>query len=116
MEAGKYNFSIKQGSTFSKVLIYKDDEGVVKNLTGYQAKMQLRESVNGKVLIELTTTNGRLIITPLDGKIEMHLTPAETKELNFCKALYDLDIFTTENKYTLLEGNVTLIKEVTRNV
>ena len=116
MQAGRYDFSIKQGSTFSKVLIYKDDDGVVINLTGYQAKMQLRESVNSNVLLELTTANGRLIITPLEGKIEMHLTPAETKALSFCKALYDLDIFTASNKYTILEGSVTLIKEVTRNV
>ena len=41
MSAGKFNITIDQGSDFSLKLTVKE-AGVVKNLTGYSARAQLR--------------------------------------------------------------------------
>jgi hypothetical protein len=40
MSAGKYNISIEQGVSWSKVLTLKNGAGTVINLTGYSARMQ----------------------------------------------------------------------------
>lgn len=113
---GKYNITVKQGSSFSQKFVYENSAGVPYNLTGYGAKMQVREYFNGPVLLELTTDNGKLVITPLTGEIEMILKPLDTKSLNFSKAIYDLDIYIGNNVYTLFEGVFTLNSEVTKDV
>ena len=45
MAAGKYNFIIEQGATLDFEIAYKDSASVAIDLTGYQARMQLRPSV-----------------------------------------------------------------------
>lgn len=94
MEPGRYDLVITQGATYNKALIWKDKDDNPHDLTGYHAKMQFRENFNSPPIITLTTQNNRLIITPLEGKIEIKLTPQETRELSKCKARYDLDIYT----------------------
>jgi len=113
---GKYNFSIKQGSSFTKNLTWEDDDGVAINLTGYKGKMQIRRDYDDLIYLTLTTENSRIVITPAEGKIKLQLTKSDTQSLDFSKAIYDLDIYNDDNLYTLIEGTVTLIPEVTKNV
>ena len=117
MQAGRYDFSIKQGSTFEKAFTFKHDDGTPHDLTGFDIKMQIREDYNSSPLLELTTINGKITyIDESEGHFKIRLSPNDTKNLTFCQAVYDLDIYDIDNKYTILEGVVKLIREVTRNV
>ena len=122
MDPGRYDFSIKPGQTFNKVLLYEDNTGNVKNLTGYRAKMQFRETQSSQAILTLTTENGKLVITGAQGKIEIKLTPEETRLITKCKMYYDMDIYTVDgngdmlNNYPFIEGIVKKRAEITKNV
>jgi hypothetical protein len=51
MAAGKYSFSIEQGATTSFQVIYKDANGTPVNLSGYHARMQIRETIDSSTII-----------------------------------------------------------------
>jgi len=114
MVVGKYNFTIKQGNTFYRKIIYTDNDDNVIDLTGYTAALQIRDTYTSEVLLELTTENGGITITGAEGKIELNITKTQTAALTFCKAIYDLDIYSGSYEYTLFEGTVRLNKQVTR--
>jgi len=116
MTAGAYNFTIEQGTTFVRHFVYKDSNGAVVNLTGYTARLQVRSyKESSVVLIEATTANGKLVITPTEGKITMTLTATELNSVTFDNAVYDLEIESNTGVVTrLLEGCVVNSLQVTR--
>lgn len=116
MAAGLYNFDIEQGIPFARILNLKDSAGVTMNLTGYSARMQIRPYVSStEVLIEATTVNGKLIITPLTGVLTISLSEADTKLLTYTKSVYDIELLDTANSpVRLLQGSITVSREVTR--
>lgn len=116
MLAGKYNFICDQGSTFERTVDIKNPDGEVFSLTGYTARMQVRREIDSSTtLIELTTTNGRLVINGALGRITMALTPNETATLTR-SGFYDLEIVQTSTGkvHKVLRGEFRLEKEVTR--
>jgi hypothetical protein len=118
MPAAKLNLAIDQGATFKHVMSLKAGSATspAMDLTGYKARMQVRpELASDEVLIELTTENGRITITPSIGELMLKLTPAETTALSFSKAVYDLELESLNGDVTrLLQGNVSLSRQVTR--
>ena len=116
MGAGTYNFTIEQGATFTRDFVYKDSNNVVVNLTGYSARMQIRPSKESStILVEATSANGKLAITPAQGKISLQLSASETDLAGFDVAVYDLEIESTSGIVTrLIEGAVTISRQVTR--
>lgn len=114
MTPGKLDIDIYQGATFRKQLIWKID-GVVVNLTGFTARMQIRLAVDSDVsLLELTTENGRIDITDIEGKIDLVISASDTELLDFSSAVYDLELVDGTEIFRLCQGSVTLHKEVTR--
>lgn len=85
-------------------------------LTGFTGKMQIRPSVNSEeVYLELDTATGGIVINIEENLITINITPEQSKELNFNSAVYSLELTKLpEIAVTLLRGNITLIKEVTR--
>lgn len=123
MPAAKSNIKIEKGATFKLTFFWKDENEVAINLTGYTARMQIRSSVNatGAALLELTTANGGIVITPLTGKIEITISAHVTKDLAWTSGVYDLELVlpgtpSPDNDYVyrLVQGNVSVIPEVTR--
>ena len=117
MAAGTLNLIIEQGSTFSKVLTYKDSSGTVIDLSGYSARMQARVNVGDTyTLFSLTSASGGgLTISGVDGKITITITSTATATYKFDTAVYDLEIDDGSGVVTrLIEGKITLSKEVTR--
>jgi len=69
MAAGTLNIVIEQGATFQKKLTWADDidfpaSGNPIDITGYTARMQLREEKDSPdpAILELTDGNGRITI------------------------------------------------------
>lgn len=116
MTAGKLDLVIEQGATFRRELIWKDAEGAPINLIGYTARMQIRERVSATaILTELTTANGRIVLTPAQGKLTLELSATLTDALTYPAAVYDLEVVAADGSITrLLQGNVLIEGSVTR--
>lgn len=115
MGAETLNLEIEKGATFQKTIIWKDSTGTVIDLTGYTARMDVREdfySVNPA--IALTTENGGIVITALEGKIALNITAAATAALTIKKGVYDLELVNGAVVTRLLEGRIRVKPEVTR--
>jgi hypothetical protein len=116
MGAGVYNFTIEQGATLVRHFIYKDSNGAVVPLTGYTARMQVRQFKDSStVLLEATTANGKLVITPAAGKITLTVSATELNAITFDVGVYDLEIESSSGLVTrLIEGTVFNSQQVTR--
>lgn len=115
--AATYDFYINQGTTWSVSLTYKDEQGNPVDLTGYTAKMQVRPSVRSqKVLLELSTSNGKITIDGPAGRIQLQLEPQDTTNLGLVRqGVYDLEMTSPSLVVDrLLEGTVFIRPEVTR--
>lgn len=117
MAAGIYNFTIEQGTTFIRSFVYTDSNGDPIDITGYEARMQGRASVQSNGMIfERTTSpaNGLDIALGTDGKIDMTMSATETSELP-CDGVYDLEIVSPGGVVTrLVQGSFSLSNEITR--
>lgn len=87
-----------------------------QDLTGFTARMQIRRAESAtEALFTLTTENGRIALTPAEGRVVLTATATETAALTFTSAVYDLELVSSGGFVTrLLEGNVVLDKETTR--
>jgi hypothetical protein len=114
--------SITQGSDWYRTLGLKLDDGSYLNTAGYTARMQIRASKESPtVLLELTTGNGRIqvgiqgsapnqynVLLAVLGSISSPLT-------DWGLGYYDLELVDTFGvPQRIIEGNVTLNREVTR--
>lgn len=110
------NILLNQGATFRKLFIYQDSVGDPINLTGYTARMQLRVSYTSEVpVINLTTENGGIEITPLDGEILVNMTATQTAGIPAREYYYDIEVESADGRvYRVIEGKATVRPEVTR--
>lgn len=112
----RHDFEIKQGATWDPALYWKDGTQA-KNITGYTAKMQIRNKANGTLIKELSSPSSGITITGSEGKIALLLSGVDTAALTFKRAVYDLMLTDpTPNPdyiYCALEGEVELIPQVT---
>lgn len=115
-KAGKLDITIEQGATFNPVLTWKDPSGVLINLTGYSARMHIREDIEDVAFIhEATTANGQIALGGAAGTITFNIPAATTEAFTFDDAVYDLELEDAGGAVTrLVEGSVFLSPEVTR--
>lgn len=116
MPAAKKNLSIEQYATFFKRLTWRDVKKRPINLTGWTAVLQMRtNAASPDVLFELSTANGRIVIDPLKGVIDLSITDEDTGSLAFSSAAYDLSLYAPGGqRYRLIEGKVLVSPGVTR--
>lgn len=117
MPAAKVMLTIEQGATYNQTLLYFNPDGVTPiNLTGVTAKMQIRPTAESSTLIiELSTTNGRIVIVPLEGKLTLSITDEDTNALPAGKYVYDLELYNPDGTTArFIEGKVTIHAAVTR--
>jgi hypothetical protein len=115
MAAGRYDITCEQGATFARTLQWLDENEAPIDLTGYTARMHVRKTVkSATTLIELTTANGRITLTPADGKLDLLLTATLTAAITD-GGVYDVELVSPGGVVTrILEGKFTLSREVTR--
>lgn len=127
MAAGKYSFIIEQGATTNFQINWNDENGSAIDLSGYQARMQIRPQVEASNAfltlssslsdscgtgINLSGSNG---VTPLSsGSIGIYISAYSSSILDFGEAYYDLELEKDCEVTRLLEGKVKLSKNVTR--
>ena len=126
MAAGKYSFTVEQGSTTSFQVVYKDANGTPVNLSGYHARMQIRETIGSSTTIGRLSSSldadgtglnlsGSAGTLPLSsGSIGVYISAASSSGFTFDTAVYDLELVTGTTVTRLLQGTIKLDKEVTR--
>lgn len=110
-----YDFTLFQGDDHSFYVLYKNGQGVAKDLTGYTAAMQAREDyeTDGTVL-ELDETDG-LTITAAQGKVAVAISNEKSGAIPPGIYVYDLKITSPAGIVkTLAFGKMTILAEVTK--
>jgi hypothetical protein len=120
MSAGKYDFSIEQGSSFTLSFIYKDGDNNPVDLTGWCARLIWKTNTGTIETFSTETINAsyRFDIDEPNGKLVLQFPASVTNNFNFNSAKYDLelqsddDLYNNGGKYTtrILYGTITLIK------
>lgn len=111
--AGQWNFTADQGATLSKVLTYTDDAGTPINLTGYSARMMLRDRVSSStVVLELTTGNGRIALGGVAGTVTLDVAASDMTMSG--TYVYDLELVQGVTVERLVMGEIVIRPEVTR--
>lgn len=115
MLAGNYNFTIDQGAHFERVVSIFNSEGDPFDLTGYTARMQIRDEIDSStVVMELTTQNGRITLGGELGTITLVLLAANTANID-SDGVYDIEIIDDQARvFRVLKGKIRLEPEVTR--
>jgi len=118
MAAGKVNITIEQGATFRKQLIWNAAGGGPNDLTGYTARMQIREKVSDtSPTVDITTANSGITLGGTAGTIDLFISDVATDAITFQSGVYDLEMVDTGGSgdvTRLIEGVVTVSKSVTR--
>ena len=126
MPAGRYNFTIEQGSTTDFEIQYNDSNGNPVDLTYYQARMQIRSDFgsSGTLFASLSSSldedgtglnlNGSGGNKPLtSGSIGLLISATSSSNFTFSDARYDLELVSGSFVTRLLECKVKLSREVT---
>lgn len=114
---GKHNLFVYRGATFSKQIVWKDENGALINLTGWKARLHMRETVDESTpFLTLTTENGGLALGGAAGTINLLASATATAAIQVTEGVYDLEMVApdTVTVTRLLEGLVFVSPEVTR--
>jgi uncharacterized membrane protein YfhO len=104
------NIFIDQGTTFSLSLSVNDQNGDLKDLTGYTAAAQMRRSY-----YTTTSTNFTAVVSlPEDGEVTISLTAVQTSAIKAGRYVYDIEITGDGETLRVLEGIVVINPEVTK--
>jgi hypothetical protein len=133
MAAGKYNFSIEQGTTVDFEISYTDSNDNPIDLSGYTARLDIRPLAGSDVKyltlssslrpcgtgLNMSGSGGLSASKPLSsGSIGVYISHVSSSALSFSDAVYDLELVSGSGDCAtverLLEGSVSLHKEVTK--
>lgn len=105
------NFTLDAGGTLVREFIYKDNEGETIDITGYQARAQVRQSTFDPVVIDSIP-----VIDPETFVITMTWTAAQTSKLVSSNYVYGLEIYDEESGdvAVLTRGIITVNQEIVK--
>lgn len=113
---GQFNLEIFAGSTFPSVVgdcsFYPTDiNGVAFALTGFTAKLQVRENPSVAAVIDVVPT-----VNTSDNSISFSLTPAQTATLTKTDYVYAIELTETATSkvLTLVRGQVHVFPEIVK--
>lgn len=113
---GKFDLEILAGSTFPSVAgdcsFYPTDaDGVAFSLTGYTAKLQVRENPSTAAIIDIVPT-----VNTSDNSVSFSLTPTQTSLLTKTDYVYAIELTQTSTSkvLTLARGQVLVTPEIVK--
>jgi len=132
MAAGKYSFTIEQGTTTIFEIQYQDASGNAIDLTGHNARMQIKNGFGGSTILSMSSSlasgesyskgsnkaflsmSGSSFSKAInEGSIGIYIGHEVTDGFTFSEAKYDLEINDGTDKTRILQGDVRLSREVT---
>lgn len=119
MPASKYDILIQQGATEGLTFqLYQADGTTPRNISGYNARMQIRKRPSDSTAIWSGTSNpaAGITITGNPGAVAVRFEAAATAAMRPDTYVYDLELVAGNGDVErLIEGNVIVSPEVTRN-
>ena len=111
-----FNITINQGATFELTVTWKDSAGTAINLTGYSARMQVRETYSSTTSVVSLTNGSGITLGGSAGTIAIVISATTTAALTApFSGVYDLELVSAGGVVTrLLQGAATVSPEVTR--
>lgn len=110
---GRWDFTLYEGSTFTRVLTWKDANKAAIPLTSYTAIMKIRDFNDPTIILarsDGTSPTITLTLGGVAGTITVVITSTVIAVLNFDIAKHDLEVTLAGATTWLLEGTVTLEK------
>ena len=84
------------------------------DLTGYTARMSIKDKIGGAVLHSLTTENGGITIDTAAKTVLLSIPAATTEDFTWSRGVYDLEMVSATGKVTrIISGRIALSREVT---
>ena len=118
MSAGTLHLTIEKGATYKKKLVWKDSTGTPIDLSGYIARMQVRENIKStSTLLDIASApeGSDITLVPVDGEINIYISDEVTAAITAVEGVYDLEMEDSQGDIIkLVRGNVIFIGEVTR--
>ena len=133
MVAVKRDLYIEQGASFIEPFQWCRNDGTEDapvvgdpyDLTGYEARMQVRKKQHMPAKVDATTANGKIVLgkDPETGAVDLAtgwitilLSDEDTDLLDSKTMLYDLEVVDpTGFVYRLLEGSITVSPNITQD-
>lgn len=84
------DFTIDQGADWAKRVPLLDEAGAAADLTGYDARMQIREHDTDDVILADLRVGAGITIDAANGIVTLALTAAQTTAITVALAVYDL--------------------------
>lgn len=113
--AQKENLSIDQGVTYKHRFDYVDTTNTPIDISGYTARMQIRESVDDTVTVYDSTVGSDIEIDGPNGTVTLTIPATTTEAFTFSAGVYDIEIVSSQSEVIrLVEGRVKIRPEVTR--
>ena len=82
-------------------------------LTGYVARLIVKDKVGGATLFEMTTENNRIVLDPISHTITLVVTAADLADQIWAKGVYELELESLSGVVTkLMGGAATVAKEI----
>ena len=112
----RFDIEINQGATYELTVTWKDSTGAAINLTGYSARMQVRETYSSASTIVSLTNGSGITLGGAAGTIAILISATTTAALTApFSGVYDLELVSAGGVVTrLLQGAATVTPEVTR--
>lgn len=109
--ASVYTMHMDAGSNFIRNFIYEDDNGAVMDLSDWAATMQIRETPDSALVLEIEPT-----FDLPTGTITIAMSPTETSGLTASKYVYQLELSnaTTGEVVRILQGKIVVSAEVVK--
>lgn len=104
------NIFIDAGASYAVVFEYTDAESNPIDLTGYTAKLQIRDFPSSPTVVFESEPS----ITASTGTITFSMNPTQTSALIKSKYVYALELTLNNNVIRLIEGEVFVSPEVVR--
>ena len=117
MTAANYQITIEQGATFKlNMTVYEADGTTLRNLTGFTARMMVREKYTSTAaLLTATTENTKIALGGALGTIAVTIPATETAAVVAKKGVYDFELVSNTGVVErLLEGAAVIRPEATK--
>jgi len=115
VQSGIHTVTVINTTTFSVPVnvTMAGNSGTVKpaiDLTGYSARMKVKDSYGGAELLSLTNGTG-ITLGTVDGLVTVSRSATETAAFSWTRGVYDLELVNGTDVTRLVEGSVTVKPE-----
>lgn len=116
MNAETVNFTIYQYASFNTTVQWTSTNGFPVNMTGISVKMYVADTYDDEPFLVLDNEeNGGIVVNPVEGLIDITITPEQTAAMDFVNCVYDITATDVDGPATrIIGGYITLERGVKR--